>query len=63
VATTLEKAAGDLRDLGDDQNAAAVEEIVAAIETYREVAEGGGDTVAATNQLLDSFDTLDCTGA
>ena len=34
--------------------------IVTAIETYEQVAEGGGDTQAATTQLLDALDAVEC---
>jgi hypothetical protein len=34
--------------------------IVEAIQAYTDVANGGGDTQAATQQLLDALDTIDC---
>jgi len=52
-----------LRAQGDEESAVAVEAIVDAIGSYQEVAAGGGDTVAATNQLLDALDAVDCSGA
>jgi hypothetical protein len=52
-----------LRAQGDEESAAAVEAIVDAIGSYQEVAAGGGDTVAATNQLLDALDAVDCSEA
>jgi hypothetical protein len=33
--------------------------LVAAVTTYQEVAEGGGDVQAATNQLLDALAAVD----
>lgn len=60
-ALTADAAA--LRARGDEESAAAVEAIVDAIGSYQEVAAGGGDTVAATNQLLDALDAVDCSGA
>jgi hypothetical protein len=32
---------------------------VEAVRTYQEVAEGGGDTQAATTQLLDGLEAID----
>ena len=52
-----------LRAQGDEESAVAVEAIVDAIGSYQEVAAGGGDTVAATNQHLDALDAVDCSGA
>ena len=49
-----------LRAAGHAEEARAVEDIVAAIGTYREVARGGGDTQAATEELLDSLDAVSC---
>jgi hypothetical protein len=60
-ALTADAAA--LRARGDEESAAAVEAIVDAIGSYQEVAAGGGDTVAATNQLLDALNAVDCSGA
>jgi hypothetical protein len=36
-----------------------VDDVVAAIGSYQEVAEGGGDTQAATEQLLDALGAVD----
>ncbi|MGI8616312.1 MAG: hypothetical protein ACR2L4_05980 [Actinomycetota bacterium] len=60
AAEALTADADALRQQGDEQNAAAVEDIVAAIRSYVEVAEGGGDTQAATEQLLDALAAVDC---
>lgn len=49
-----------LRAAGHAEEARAVESIVAAIESYREVARGGGDTQAATEELLDALDAVSC---
>jgi hypothetical protein len=49
-----------LRAAGHAEEARAVEDIVAAIGTYREVARGEGDTQAATEELLDSLDAVNC---
>ena len=56
----LTEDANALRSQGDRKNAAAVVDIVKAIRTYTEVAAGGGDTVAATNQLLDALAGVKC---
>ena len=60
AAQTLTEDAAALREQGEEENAVAVEEIVAAIGSYQEVAEGGGDTQAATELLLDALDAVDC---
>jgi hypothetical protein len=60
AADALKQDAAALRSQGDDENAAAVDDIVTAIRTYQEVARGGGDTVAATNQLLDALAGVQC---
>ncbi|HUF60231.1 MAG TPA: hypothetical protein VMR89_12265 [Actinomycetota bacterium] len=60
AAEALTADADALRQEGDEQNAAAVDDIVAAIGSYIEVAEGGGDTQAATEQLLDALAAVDC---
>ena len=62
AADALTEDAAALRAQGDEESAAAVEDVVEAIGTYQEVARGGGDTVAATNQLLDALDADDCLG-
>ena len=40
---------------GRTEQAALVDDLVAAVRSYQEVAEGGGDTQAATEQLLDAL--------
>jgi len=60
AANELQQDAAALRSQGDRENADAVVDIVRAIRTYREVARGGGDTVAATNQLLDALAGVQC---
>lgn len=60
AADALQKDAAALRSQGDRDNADAVVDIVAAIRTYQEVARGGGDTVAATDQLLDALAGVQC---
>ena len=36
-----------------------MDDLVAAVRSYQEVAEGGGDTQAATEQLLDALGAVD----
>jgi hypothetical protein len=60
AAEALTEDAAALRAQGDRETAAAVFDIVKAIRTYQEVARGGGDTVAATNQLLDALAGVRC---
>jgi hypothetical protein len=48
-----------LREVGERERAALVSDVVAAIESYRQVAQGGGDAQAATDQLLGSLDAVD----
>lgn len=60
AADALTADAAALRGQGDEESAVAVEEIVAAIRSYQEVAEGGGDTQAATDQLLDALAAVNC---
>jgi ssDNA-binding Zn-finger/Zn-ribbon topoisomerase 1 len=60
AADALTEDAAALRAKGDRKSAAAVVDIVEAIHTYQEVARGGGDTVAATNQLLDALEAVKC---
>jgi hypothetical protein len=55
----LTEDAAALRGLGETDRAGLVDDVVAAIESYQQVAQGGGDTQAATNQLLDSLDAVD----
>jgi hypothetical protein len=60
AADALTQDANALRSQGDREKAAAVVDIVKAIRSYQEVAGGGGDTVAATNQLLDALAGVRC---
>jgi hypothetical protein len=48
-----------LRAAGETERADLVDDLVAAVRTYQEVAEGGGDTEAATGQLLDALGAVD----
>jgi ssDNA-binding Zn-finger/Zn-ribbon topoisomerase 1 len=59
AADSLEGDAAALRALGERQSAVAVEDVVAAIHEYQEVANGGGDTAAATDQLLLALEAVD----
>jgi len=59
AADTLTADADALRAAGDQERAALVDDVVAAIGSYQEVAEGGGDTQAATEQLLDALGAVD----
>ena len=59
AADALTEDAAALRGLGEGDRAALVDDVVAAIESYQQVAEGGGDAQAATNQLLDALDAVD----
>jgi len=59
AADALRDDAVALRALGERASAVAVEDVVAAIQEYQAVANGGGDTQAATNQLLDALDAVD----
>jgi hypothetical protein len=60
AARALTADANALRARTEIDSAAAVDDIVTAIGAYREVAQGGGDTQAATEQLLDALDAVDC---
>lgn len=63
AAQALMADAAALEEAGDAERAAAVTGVVEAIVSYQQVAEGGGDTQAATNQLLEALDEIDwCTG-
>jgi hypothetical protein len=62
AARSLEADARALRDLGEDERADAVDAVVAAVRGYQEVAQGGGDTQAATEQLLDALTAVDWCG-
>jgi hypothetical protein len=55
----LTEDAAAFRGLGETDRAALVDDVVAAIESYQQVAQGGGDTQAATNQLLDALNAVD----
>jgi ssDNA-binding Zn-finger/Zn-ribbon topoisomerase 1 len=59
AADALQDDAAALRALGERASATAVDDLVTAIRAYQEVAEGGGDTAAATNQLLDARKDID----
>jgi len=60
TADSLREDVAALRAQGDRKSAAAVVDIVKAIRAYQEVAQGGGDTAAVTNQLLDALAGVDC---
>jgi ssDNA-binding Zn-finger/Zn-ribbon topoisomerase 1 len=60
AAQNLTADAAALRDEGERDLAKAVRDIVEAIRSYQDVANGGGDTQAATQQLLDALDKVDC---
>ena len=63
AADALTADADALRAAGDAVRADLVEDLVSAVRAYQEVAQGGGDTQAATNQLLDALAAIDwCTG-
>ena len=59
AADALTADADALRAAGEDEQAALVDDLVAAVRSYQEVAEGGGDTQAATEQLLDALGAVD----
>jgi predicted RNA-binding Zn-ribbon protein involved in translation (DUF1610 family) len=59
AADSLEEDAAALRELGERSSAVAVEDVVAAVHTYREVANGGGDTQAASEEFLLALDAID----
>jgi ssDNA-binding Zn-finger/Zn-ribbon topoisomerase 1 len=63
AAQNLTADAAALRDEGEEDLAKAVRGIVKAIRSYQDVANGGGDTQAATQQLLDALDKVDCSTA
>jgi hypothetical protein len=48
-----------LRKLGERERAGLVDDAISAIRSYEEVAQGGGDTQAATMELLDALDAVD----
>jgi hypothetical protein len=59
AAKELTADANALRADGEAERARLVDDVVAAIAAYQEVAEGGGDTQAATDQLLSAFQAVD----
>jgi hypothetical protein len=59
AAEALAADAAALEAAGDAEHAADVTGVVDAIESYQEVAEGGGDTQAATEELLDALEPID----
>jgi len=59
AADALTADADALRAAGETERADLVDDLVAAVRTYQEVAEGGGDTQAATEQLLDALGAVD----
>ena len=59
AADALTADADALRAAGDAERADLVDDLVEAVRTYQEVAEGGGDTVAASEQLLDALGAVD----
>jgi len=59
AADALTEDADAFRRLGENDRAAVVDDVVAAVVSYERVAEGGGDTQAATTQLLDALDAVD----
>src|SRR5688572_1309024 len=59
AVVVLTEDADALRQSGEEDRAVVVEEAIAAIESYEQVAEGGGDTQAATTQLLDALNAVD----
>ena len=59
AAEALTADAAALEAAGDQERADAVTGVVEAIESYQQVAEGGGDTQAATNELLDALGEVD----
>jgi ssDNA-binding Zn-finger/Zn-ribbon topoisomerase 1 len=63
AADALTTDADALRAAGEGERADLVEDLVSAVRAYQEVARGGGDTQAATDQLLDALGEIDwCTG-
>lgn len=48
-----------LRAEGAEDRAGLVDDLIEAITGYQEVAEGGGDTQAATTDLLDALEAVD----
>jgi ssDNA-binding Zn-finger/Zn-ribbon topoisomerase 1 len=59
AADALTADAEALRAAGEAEQADLVDDLVAAVRTYQEVAEGEGDTQAATEELLDALGAVD----
>ena len=59
AAEALTADADALRAAGETERADIVEDLVSAVRAYQEVAEGGGDPQAATDQLLDALGAVD----
>jgi predicted RNA-binding Zn-ribbon protein involved in translation (DUF1610 family) len=59
AAEDLTDDAAALRARGEDERAALVDDVVAAIVAYQEVAEGGGDPAQASNDLLAALGAID----
>jgi ssDNA-binding Zn-finger/Zn-ribbon topoisomerase 1 len=59
AADALTADADALRDAGETERADIVDDLVAAVREYQEVAEGGGDVQTATGQLLDALGAVD----
>jgi ssDNA-binding Zn-finger/Zn-ribbon topoisomerase 1 len=59
ISGALRDHADVLREQGAEDRATAVTEVIRAIRRYRDVAEGGGDTQTATNDLLDALGAVD----
>jgi hypothetical protein len=62
AADALTADADALRATGEAEQAVLVDDLVAAVRSYQEVAEGGGDSQAATDQLLDALAAVDWCG-
>jgi ssDNA-binding Zn-finger/Zn-ribbon topoisomerase 1 len=59
AADALTADADALRAAGETERADLVDDLVAAVRTYQDVAEGGGDPDAATSELLDALGAVD----
>jgi ssDNA-binding Zn-finger/Zn-ribbon topoisomerase 1 len=62
AADALMADADALRAAGEAEQAQLVDDLVAAVQSYQVVAEGGGDSQAATEQLLDALAAVDWCG-
>jgi hypothetical protein len=62
AADALTADADALRAAGEAEQATLVDDLVAAVQSYQVVAEGGGDSQAATEQLLDALAAVDWCG-